>query len=209
MQPLKGFTMLELVVSIGIISVLGALCVPGFSRLQGRAKQAEAKTNLRALNDFELAYYMSFDTFSTSVGRIGFTPTRGNRYQYNLVGTSSLNADARSGATANTPAGADAIMIDTFKYPSAYKEVRIAALKCGSVAAVTPGIFGRFLGTAQGNIDNDPTADQWSVASYGRDLNACADVAGNAPAGEPENEQDDTVQGNPDDRDNERSVASR
>ena len=201
MKPHQGFTMLELIVSLGIVAVLGALCVPGFSRLQGRAKQAEAKTNLRALSDFEQAYYMSFDTFTPSVARIGFSPTRGNRYQYNLAGTSSLNADARTGTTANTPAAADAIMIDTFKYPSAYKEVRLAALKCGSVAAVTAGIFGRFVATAQGNIDDDPTPDQWSIASVGRDLNACADVAGNAPAGEPENEQDDTVQGSSGDND--------
>ncbi|TMA26863.1 MAG: prepilin-type N-terminal cleavage/methylation domain-containing protein [Deltaproteobacteria bacterium] len=191
MRVPKGFTMLELMVSISIVALLCAVSAPGFSRLQGRARQSEAKTNLRALWASEQGYFYAFGAYSASVSKIGFEPLAGNRYQYNLNGTSSQNADNRTGTTPTTTAGADAIMIDLFKFPTAYRDAPLAPMKCGLAPAVKTGtVDGSFVAGAQGNIDEDRPVDQWSIASFGRTTSGC-DAPPHVPAGEPANDQND------------------
>ena len=189
----KGFTLLELMVVIAIISILSALAVPSFLQLEARAKQAEVKTNLRALYTTEKAYYQEQNTYSQYVGQIGFAIERSNRYQYNLNGTGSVNSDNRTGTANYTALTADAIMIDTFRFPSSYLEAPMSAFKCGQNPNVVTGGFGSFLGGAQGNIDGDYTTDQWSISSLGRVTAGC-DAAANVPAGEPANDQNDVNQ---------------
>jgi type IV pilus assembly protein PilA len=187
----KGFTMLELTVAISIIALLCAVSGPAFTRLQGTARQAEAKTNLRALWVAEQAHYYAFGAYSPSVSKIGFEPAPGNRYQYNLNGTSSQHADNRTGTTPFTTAGADAIMIDLFKFPSAYRDAPLTAMKCGFAPAVnTATVGGSFVAGAQGTLDEDETVDQWSIASFGRTTSGC-DAERQVPAGVPANDQND------------------
>ncbi len=42
----QGFSLVELMIVVGIIGILAALAVPRFSAFQAKARQAEAKTNL-------------------------------------------------------------------------------------------------------------------------------------------------------------------
>ena len=189
----KGFTLMELMVVIAIISILSALAVPSFLQLEARAKQAEVKTNLRALYVAEKAYYQEQSSYSPQVATIGFAIERSNRYQYNLNGTGSVSADNRTGTALSTAGTADAIMIDVFRFPSAYTEAALSAFKCGQNPAVVTGTLGSFIGGAQGNIDGDTTTDQWTISSGSRTTVAC-DAATNVPAGEPANDQNDVNQ---------------
>jgi type IV pilus assembly protein PilA len=190
---MKGFTLLELMVVIAIVGILAAVSVPTFLKFQARAKQSEAQSNLKALYTSQKAYFQEKDTYSSSVAKIGFSPERGNRYQYNLNGTGSQNTDNRTGTTPSTSPGADGIMIDTFKFPNAYSDAPLVSLKCGTNANVVTGALGSFVGSAQGNDDNDSTTDQWTISSYSRTTTGC-DADTNVVAGEPANDQDDVTE---------------
>jgi type IV pilus assembly protein PilA len=192
-RAMGGFTLLELMVAIAIIGILSALSIPSFLRLQARAKQAEVKSNLRSAYTLEKAFFTENDRYSTLVAEIGFSPERGNRYAYFLNAASSP-AEDRSGTVAVTASGAGAILIDSFKFPTALASTAntYSDTACGTRAGVTgTGPF-VFRAVAQANIDDDATLDAWSISTDSRQLTASVScTGGSVPAGTPFNDVDD------------------
>jgi type IV pilus assembly protein PilA len=175
-------------VTVAIIGVLAAISVPNFLKLLARSKQAEAKTNLRALYELEQAHQMEFAIFTTSVLRLAFNPERGNRYEYLLQNSGTL--DDRTSTTASTLTTATGIMVDVFRYGT-QATTSIPAQSACDVAFVSPGPVGaQFTALAIGNIDDDPTYDIWSISSQSR-LQLGCDVSANVAAGEPANDVND------------------
>src|SRR4051812_33310338 len=80
----RGFTLIELMIVVAIIGILASIAIPNFIRFQAKAKQSEAKTNLKAVFTAEKAYYGERDSLSNRFSAVGFTPERGNRYSYVL-----------------------------------------------------------------------------------------------------------------------------
>ncbi len=47
----RGFTLIELMVTVGIIAILSSIAIPNFQRMNMRAKSAERRIVLRAIQD--------------------------------------------------------------------------------------------------------------------------------------------------------------
>jgi type IV pilus assembly protein PilA len=197
----KGFTLLELMVVIALISILSSIAVPTFLEMEGRAKQAEAKTNLRALYNAEKAYFAENNSFTTLVRQVGFNIERSNRYQYNLASTTIT--DDRSTTSVIVTNTTNAISIDTFRGFSfgtgASAATLVTAGVCGGniawgLANLASG-EAVFTGGAQANIDSDATLDLWTISTASRALTACNNFPPtiNSPAGEPANESNDLI----------------
>ena len=60
----KGFSLVELMVVVGIIAVLAALAVPRFQVFQAKGKQTEAKTNLTYIYTLEESYLAENDEYA-------------------------------------------------------------------------------------------------------------------------------------------------
>jgi len=58
-----GFTLIELMVTIAIVSVLAAIAIPAYNGYIKTAKMAEAKTNLSALRLAQEEYFLENNTY--------------------------------------------------------------------------------------------------------------------------------------------------
>jgi type IV pilus assembly protein PilA len=179
---------------VAIIGILAAIAIPNFIRFQARSKQAEAKTNLRAVFTGQKSRFGERSRYSNALGDIGFAPERGNRYQYDLGAPLSAGGlacaanEVRNAAVAVQPVGTQAcgVTTDTLRYPSdpadrtqvAGQGAVTATAATTGVAVVAPtsagaglGVIGvgcpscSFAASAFGNIDNDPGNDLFFVSS--------------------------------------------
>ncbi|MDP2311002.1 MAG: prepilin-type N-terminal cleavage/methylation domain-containing protein [Pseudomonadota bacterium] len=62
----KGFSLVELMLTVGIIGVLAAIAVPNFQTMVLKARKAEALTNLRGIGDASVAHFAAHDAWVTA-----------------------------------------------------------------------------------------------------------------------------------------------
>jgi type IV pilus assembly protein PilA len=197
-----GFTLIELMIVVAIIGLLAALAIPNFVKFQARARQSEARANLKSIFTAQKSYYGDKQYYVNDGSIIGFSPEWNNRYAYYLGG---VGTERRSvvgapvlviGATNVTGLGGSGGIIgfDETKYGAGYGAVvwntpmtifAVRTVNTGGAAAMAlPGVNGgascpggvcEFLAGAQGNVDSDTNPDQWSIGSQGGvgTANAC------------------------------------
>jgi type IV pilus assembly protein PilA len=214
-----GFTLVELMIVVGVIGILAALAIPNFIRFQGRSKQAEPKANLRGAFTAERAYYSEHSFFSC-LNKIGFSPERGNRYRYTLNTTLRTDETCNTAEDRSTAAGASLrtdgdVLADTFKHGTGAGITAANAAKpapayapappAGSTIVVQPDLVGVVPATADpagsfgvaahGDIDHSPDLDLWYISSVSSiTAGVCPALVGidrQAPGGEPKNTYND------------------
>jgi len=143
-----GFTLTELMIVVGIISILAAIAIPNFMSYQAKARQSEAKVGLGGIFTAATAYYASNATYIVaSFSELDYAPAGSPVYTFNYGGT-AIN----SGSSASTCPGT------TWVGPS-------PAINSAS-----------FTAGARGNIDSDPTCDEWTIDDLRNLTNTVNDV---------------------------------
>ena len=81
-----GFSLVELMVVLSIISIVAGLAIPKFKTFQARTKQTEAKVHLKFIHTLQSAYFSENDSYS---------PPEANTTSYNAGGKyfDNLNGD--------------------------------------------------------------------------------------------------------------------
>ena len=59
----RGFTILELMISVAIVGILAAVAIPSFRTYQWKAKRSEAYVNLGALANNQKAYFANSEAY--------------------------------------------------------------------------------------------------------------------------------------------------
>lgn len=78
-QTAQGFTVIELVIVVGIIGILAAIAIPSYGKLQLKARRAEVTLNLKAIASAEVAYEHQFDEYVNCGLSPASTPGRSAR----------------------------------------------------------------------------------------------------------------------------------
>jgi type IV pilus assembly protein PilA len=196
----KGYVLVELAIVVGIVAIAAAIAVPNFIRFQARSKQSEARMNLKAIYSAQRAFFQEKKYFSQWTGEIGFDPERNNRYAY-FLSPMMLLQDRSTTLIDHNRTTYTGIQVDSLKYGSTSAQYYALETPCGTAPVAVDafqygsGMSPRFVAVAQGNIDADPTLDEWSISSERRVFKASGNCTadGDNPAGEPANDQNDVV----------------
>ncbi len=199
-----GFTLIELMIVVAIIGLLAALAIPNFIKFQARARQSEAKANLKSLFTAQKAYYGDKSMYYDELNVIGFAPEFNNRYAYFGGGNGIETRDGiplpapvpgASISCGNGPQGVTQITADQNKWG-----IEAPAYAAPTVNGLTPnpnlipalaavGVLPvnccpqgqcEFAAGATGNIDNDNAYDAWFISSQGSVAGGAASVCQNA-----------------------------
>ena len=80
MKNNRGFTLLELLIVVGIIGILATIGMPSYKKMLQRAKKAEAKALLSGIYTSEAAFFAEYNTYGNHLPRVGYDAGANNYY---------------------------------------------------------------------------------------------------------------------------------
>jgi len=76
----KGFSLVELMITVSLIGILAAIGIPSYSKFRIKAYQTEAKTQLANLYVAQKSFYIQYNSYYPSLSMIGYAPAGNTRY---------------------------------------------------------------------------------------------------------------------------------
>jgi type IV pilus assembly protein PilA len=143
----KGFTLIELMIVVAIIGILAAIAIPNFLTYQAKAKQTEAKVGLGAIFTSATAFFAENSFYQPTNGAVGlsYAPAGTPLYQFTygeVVGSGQVINAANAKMTLGACLGPTTVIPPH--------------------ADTVPAALG-FTAGARGNVDSDPTCDEWNM----------------------------------------------
>jgi type IV pilus assembly protein PilA len=128
-----GFTLIELMIVVAVIGILAAIAIPNYMKYQAKAKQSEAKINMKGVFTVEMTYFTENNKYTGDFNELNWIPVGPYKYAYfigvDMQGLKNLNVSDATSEGADPPAA---------------------------------GASG-FTAVAWGNIDSDPQYDVWEI----------------------------------------------
>ena len=171
----KGFTLVELMVVVGIIGILATIAIPNFRKYQAKSKTTEAKIQLSSVYTSMESMLLEYDTYATCLGSAGYNPSTEYKERYYGVGFRSRSAAQETTArnngmescntSTNGECSSAACSGDGWFFFRAAKAA--AGNSRGAVAATgvvaTSMAQAAFTASAQGAISAGNTHDAWQI----------------------------------------------
>jgi prepilin-type N-terminal cleavage/methylation domain-containing protein len=83
----RGFTLLEIMITVLIVGVLATLAIPRFMNSSIRAKQTEAQGILKQIYTLENGYFQEHTAYTNDLNLLGVELLGNNRYSYSVAVT--------------------------------------------------------------------------------------------------------------------------
>ena len=102
----KGFSLVELMVAVGIIGSMSAVAVPNYAKFKARSLQATAQQNLSNIYTLQNLYFTEHDEYGEQ-DNLG-SPTADSKYSYDIAITATPGTviGAANGGVKIPPVGA-------------------------------------------------------------------------------------------------------
>ena len=81
----RGFTLIELAITLLIIGVLASLAVYTYTKLANKARFTQAKTALKHLQKTETVYFSENDRYTDNLSLIDFDPVKYPYYEISIT----------------------------------------------------------------------------------------------------------------------------
>ena len=146
----KGFTLVELVVTMVIAAILAAIAIPAYSNYVRKARRADAKSALLDLASLEERYFSTQNAYTAVAANLGyaaFPATVGSGGYYQIAAPTVVAAVAPTATTPGTPA--------TFSITATSRGDQLNDTQCGSFTVTSGGGQSALSGTT------DTTATCW------------------------------------------------
>ena len=167
-----GFTLVELMVVVAIISILAAIAIPNFKKYQAKSRTSEAKIMLAASYTAMESFYQEYDFYGSCFKFQGFTPTgitaaadTRSTTNYYTVGFTAVDI---------TPPGAQIVPIGctndaTFVFYGDRTPAGVASAAANTLTNSISADNSSYILQAQGQIDPDyagsVSSDSWSMTN--------------------------------------------
>jgi type IV pilus assembly protein PilE len=96
-NPQRGFTLIELMITVVIIAILASVAYPSYNRYVVKTRRTEGRNLLAEIRAEQERYYSQRNTYTTDLSALGLTVTGGGVLSEN--GHYSVSAAACSGST--------------------------------------------------------------------------------------------------------------
>ncbi|NEP16138.1 MAG: prepilin-type N-terminal cleavage/methylation domain-containing protein [Leptolyngbya sp. SIO4C1] len=160
-KPAKGFTLIELLVVIVVLGILSAIALPSFLAQASKAKQAEGRTYVGAMNRAQQAYYLENGRFANNLDLLGTGLSSQTKYYDYTIATNSANLNYVINL-ANPRAGANALKAyygPTKIGPNESAAIATLTALCESRTPGTVGAAGLNYGAFRLGVEGSPTCD--------------------------------------------------
>lgn len=87
-RPLRGFTIVELLIIVTVIAILAAVVIVGYNGVQNRARTASVTNALSEAAKKLSVYHAEQNTFPANLAAVGVNDTNDVKYQYTGASTS-------------------------------------------------------------------------------------------------------------------------
>ena len=166
----KGFTLIELMIVVAIIGILAVIAVPNFQKFQARAKQSEAKTNLKGIYTAKVANFQAADSYVCHLNCFCDWQLDGNTARDGTALPTKSQARYTYECDDKTTAFSGVTKIK-------HKLEGEGSAGCRAVTATLAGDDTSFLVAASGNIDSDANCDEWTIDQDNNLVNIKNDVS--------------------------------
>jgi prepilin-type N-terminal cleavage/methylation domain-containing protein len=93
----RGFTLVELVLAVGLIGIISAITIPNLECLKKTAEDTEAKTELASALSAEKMHFAQFDTYTGCLRQSGYRPRPDRKFTIGISQKAVLSGQPKCG----------------------------------------------------------------------------------------------------------------
>ena len=92
----KGYTLLEMLITLVIISIIAALAVPMYARYVAQSRQADAQLQLTVIRQAQEIYKMQNGSYTAVTTQLSGWRDTLNRYTFQIIAANATTFSARA-----------------------------------------------------------------------------------------------------------------